>query len=375
MKSSSAKTLTPGEGCADLRPPPGIRKHVAGETRPCLWIRTAAGPSIGFGHLMRSLVLARLLEDSVESVFLLDGLDVQSRSQVTALGWRCKQLSPGVLSAAGCPPDCVLIDTRQTEGTALLLLEARGRGIPVVSIHDLGLNPLASDIAIDGSIAPSRGGFPGSGRVYTGTRYLVLDPVYGRLRRQPKRISARIEALVVNLGGGDSGGAFVKVLEGLRLWGHRVEVVGVPGFSRWGQNELTRRDWGSVRFRWAMTGEAVADLVFGADLAVTAGGLAAFEALCVGTPAMALSVDAFQQTTISTLANKEACVDLGLAMDFDPAQLPRSIAPFDTDRSRRRRLSFNGRRIVDGHGAQRVAHIVSRCILEHAGRVVAGSMS
>ncbi len=374
MNGSSAKTLTPvaGEGCAGLRPPRDSPRPMAGKTSPCLWIRTAAGPSIGFGHLMRSLVLARLLADSVEPVFLLDSSDVQSWSQVTAQGWKCDLLRPGVVSASSRPPDCVLIDTRQTDGTALLLSEAQERGVPVISIHDLGLNPLPSEVAIDGSIAPSLAGFPGTRRIYTGTRYLVLDPAYGQMHRQPKRISARIEALVVNLGGGDSGGAFVKVLEGLRLWGHGIEVVGVPGFSRWGQDELTRRDWAPVRFRWAISGERVADLLFGADLAVTAGGLAAFEALCAGTPTLALSVDTFQQVTVSTLANEGACVNLGLVGAFEPVQLPRSIAPIDAEH-RRRTLSFNGRRIVDGHGAERVANIIRRCLLEHSGVTAAGS--
>ncbi|MCK7492400.1 MAG: hypothetical protein MZW92_12935 [Comamonadaceae bacterium] len=51
----------------------------------------------------------------------------------------------------------LLIDTRDSSGLSLLISEARKRFIPIVSIHDLGLNPVASDIGIDASVKPEYG--------------------------------------------------------------------------------------------------------------------------------------------------------------------------------------------------------------------------
>ncbi|HYK89524.1 MAG TPA: hypothetical protein VE398_12185 [Acidobacteriota bacterium] len=376
MTESSAKTLTLiAEGrCADPLPlRDGTAKPITGSSKPHLWIRTAAGPSIGYGHLKRSLVLAKRLEGSVQPVFLLDSSDVGSRSQVAAQGWRIEPFKPIRLWSRLPLPDGVLIDTRETTGLVQLVEGARAREIPVLSIHDLGLNPLPSDVVIDGSILPSSEGFCHSdASLYTGTSYLVLEPVYAFLHEQPRRISARIESLVVNLGGGDSGGCFVKVLEGLRLWGRDIEVVGVPGFACWGQSELARSDWGSVHFRWATPDESLAHLLFRADLAVTAGGLAAFEALCAGTPAMALSVDKHQHITVQTLARSGACAALGFMNDFKPVQLPELISKIDADRAKRGKMSRSGRRIVDGLGAERVSHIIQQCVFKHSGTGRAG---
>ncbi len=377
MNDSNAKTLTPtvGDEYADLPffgevaiPPP------AWKARPCLWIRTAAGPSVGFGHLVRSLALAGLLKRSLEPLFLLDRFDAGSLSQVAARGLRYTPFRPGEVWSKLPLPCGVLIDTRLTGGTTSLLEGARSRGIPVFSIHDLGLSPLPSDIVIDGSMLPAPEQFPRRDTsFYTGTSYLVLDPTYGLLHRRSKPVSPRIKTLTLSLGGGNSREAFVKVLQGLRLWNRRIDVVGIPGFSRWGQEELAQNDWQPVRFRWAASTESVARLMFQADLALTTGGLAVFEALCAGTPVMALSVDSLQQITVSMLAKDDVCINLGLVGRFDPVQLPESLSNLDADHKRRCRMSQNGRRLVDGLGAQRVSQIICRHVFRPSATSVARS--
>jgi UDP-2,4-diacetamido-2,4,6-trideoxy-beta-L-altropyranose hydrolase len=378
MTGSSAKTLTllpKGECVGALHVVNGADLHPIERVKPKLWVRTAAGPSIGFGHLKRSLVLAGLLENSLEPIFLLDGGDIGSQSQVTAQGWRFEHFRLSSLWSRLPPPDGILIDTREMEGAARLVEEARKRSIPVVSIHDLGLNPLPSDIIIDGSMLPSTDGFPRlDSAYYSGPSYLVLDPSFGLLHRRHKRIADRIGSVVVNLGGGNSGGCFVKVLEGLRLWDHMLEVVGVPGFTSWGQNALSEIDWRPLRFRWAAPDESVAQLLFRADLGVTAGGLSAFEALCTGTPLVAIGVEEFQKITIETLANADACICLGCVKTFRPVQMPEILSSIAQDRKRREWLSCRGRQIVDGRGADRVWRIIRRAVFEHVGVVSSGAV-
>jgi len=167
---------------------------------------------------------------------------------------------------------------------------------------------------------------------------------------------------VINLGGGDSSRYFEKVLNGLRNWGRDLEVVGMPGFSSWGQEQLAQQDWTPLRFRWASKTEAVERLLFRADIAVTAGGLASFEAMCAGTPLLALSYDGFQSFTISMLAKADACIDLGLGDLLKPASIPPILSSLDGTPSQREKLSFRGRQIVDGRGAERVSRVIRRLV-------------
>jgi UDP-2,4-diacetamido-2,4,6-trideoxy-beta-L-altropyranose hydrolase len=345
----SAKTLTV---------PSGILSDMG---KSCLWIRTASGPQIGFGHLKRMMTLARLLNDCALPLFLLDPQDRWSREQLADQGMAFIHEPMNSVWSLMPDPKAILIDTRQMDGLDHLIKEAQKRERPVISIHDLGLDPLPSDIIVDGSIAPDFSNFPNPKSVfYSGTSFMILDPVYHLLHQQDKFIGDSIHTVFVNLGGGNSGRFFEKILEGLKLWDRELEVIGVHGFSSWGQESLSRKNWQPLHFRWSS--EQVEPFCFQADLAITAGGLSTYEALCTGTPLMSLSYDPYQQTTIQMLAKEGVCTDLGAGEDLDAAILPDILSAMESDREKRRLYSLRGRNLVDGRGVERVAHIIREAI-------------
>ena len=133
-----------------------LRMHsgLAMQSRPSLWIRTAASPSIGFGHLRRALALAEILEEAVEPHFLVDSHDRWSRCEAIARGWGHSNFGSTGLWTGVLTPSAILVDTRVKRGLTALISGAQERRIPVASIHDLGLNPLPSNVVIDGSLSP-----------------------------------------------------------------------------------------------------------------------------------------------------------------------------------------------------------------------------
>ncbi len=370
MKRIGAKYLTlvaKSEGRGEIFRSLGAHAMPFLSAKPSLWIRTVAGPSIGFGHLRRSVTLARMLSDVLLPLFLCDPMDHWTQDEVAQQGWSFELLDMRNLWFNNSMPAGVLIDTREETGLLSLISEARTRSIPILSIHDLGLNPLPSDVAIDGSIFPVTRDFPRRDTAfYTGTAYLVLDPKFSLLHQQHKRIRERVQSVVVNLGGGDSRRYFEKVLVGLQSWNREVDVIGFPGFTDWGQEQFAEKNWKPLTFRWASKAEAVERLLFRADLAITAGGLASFEALCIGTPLLALSYDGFQHFTISMLAKAGACIDLGEGDSVRPESIPPILNSLDEVPGQRERLSFRGRQIVDGRGAERVSRVIRRLMGESA---------
>ena len=111
-----------------------------------------------------------------------------------------------------------------------------------------------------------------------------------------------------------------------------------------------------MRFRWES--QRIEEHLAHADVAITAGGIAAYEALCAGIPLLALSYDSLQQSTITTLARLNACVDLGPGNQLDPESLAAMLSPMESDIEKRRTLSEKGQGIVDGLGAERVVQII-----------------
>jgi spore coat polysaccharide biosynthesis predicted glycosyltransferase SpsG len=346
----SAKSLTDMHGISAQIEKPGI------------WLRTAAGPQIGFGHLRRSLIIARELRDCFRPLFLIDLQDIWSRDFLIQAGFDFFDGDPARLWALMPDPAVILIDTRIPDGLDRLIECARIRNVSVVSIHDLGLNPVASDVQIDGSILPLPTNSKRNGIQYSGPSYMVLDPDYREFHQEKKLIRRKIKSVFVNLGGGDSRRFFLRVLQGMKLWGHRMEVIGAPGFADWGQEELERMDWNPVIFRWESG--SIGHFLFQADLAITAGGISAYEALCTGTPLMALSYDGFQQSTISGFAQAGACISLGLGDDLDPRELAVKFSDVELNVTERQRLSWRGRKMVDGLGAERVSQIIRTMIFD-----------
>ena len=347
--SKSAKTLTVASGI------------LSAMNKFCLWIRTASGPQIGFGHLRRTMVLARFLNDCCLPLFLIDPTDRWSREQLADQGMAFVYEPIDTVWSQLPEPKAILIDTRQTEGLDGFINEARKRHLTVVSIHDLGLNPLPSDIVIDGSIAPDLSGFSNPHSTFhTGTAYMILDPVYHLLYQQDKHINEKVRTVFINLGGGNSRGFFRKILDGLKLWNREIKVLAVSGFSHWGQADFSRKDWAPLHIQWIS--DHVGTHCFQADLAITAGGIAAYEALCAGTPLMSLSFDRYQQTAIRALADREACIDLGVGENLDASELPEILTRLESDQAKRRSFSLKGREIVDGGGLERAARILRESI-------------
>jgi spore coat polysaccharide biosynthesis predicted glycosyltransferase SpsG len=330
---------------------------------PCLWIHTRSGPNVGFGHLRRCLVLAGALEDCCMPVFMLDESDHWSGDLIRASGYDCFSVSWHNAWRQLPEPAAVLVDTRVTEGIDHQIMIFRSRGIPVLSIHDLGLNLLPSDIVIDGSIVPAAGGLPGQdSRVFSGPDYMILDPAFQGFHSKKHTIRNRIETIVINLGGGNAGKHFIRVLEGLKLWSGNAEIIGMRGFTSWGQDDIERLITGSFRFRWQRN--SIAETVGSADLAITAGGVSAYEALSAGTPLLSLSYDELQQVAITAIAHAGACIDLGAGDLLDPVLLAEMVSMLDRDRERRERLSLKGKRIVDGRGVERISQIIRELFRE-----------
>lgn len=298
-------------------------------------------------------------------MFLLDPEDQWSERHLATLDLRT--FREGFDAAWMMLPDpaAILLDTRLTKGLDILMMRARSQGVPVISIHDLGLNPLPSDVMIDGSIAPEHHDFSRPHAAYFGgTEYMVLDPVYGNLHQQRRTMRKEIRSIFINLGGGDSGDFYLKVLNGIKRWAREVEVIGVPGFTSWGQEELANNDWHPMRFRWVS--EDIEKHLVRADLAITAGGISAYEALCTGTPLLALSYDRLQQSTITMLAHSNACIDLGPGNRLESDELAEILSLIESDIEIRERLSDRGKQIVDGLGAERVVRIIRPLIDRHS---------
>lgn len=303
--------------------------------------RAAAGPGLGFGHLVRCGVLARAL-GGVRALSLRGSA---ATARVARLrGWRVLAGSTGAIATFA--PDLLVIDDPSARPAAVWVRAARRLGIPVATIHDLGLGRAGADLTIDGSLELPRGIVPAD---LQGPEFAILDPDLALWReRRPLRQPNRV---LVALGGGTHVRTVGPLLAArIRRAAPSARVDLAAGLlPRVGASPLP------PGCRWLMTPDGLGPALATAAAAVVAGGVTLYEACAVGTPIVTLAVVPAQRRTTRALAQAGAGIDASGA-DRGPA-IERAAAGVSHLLSHPRaaaRLARRARQLVDGDGARRV---------------------
>lgn len=306
-----------------------------------------AGPTIGGGHVMRSLTLARALEargaecafrshpdgDAVLDVFARELFRVDDDAGFDALVFDHYALSA---------PDHVAL--------------AKGR--PTLVIDDLADRPLAADIVLDSGI--SRRARDYSGLVPDGCR-LLLGPNHAPMR--PDFVKLRETALARRAGGGpvrrilvslglmDVGDFTVPAVERLRGVAAIDVVVGSAAPSVAALQAIAEAD-PSVTVH--VDTRDMARLTAEADIAIGAGGSSSWERCVLGLPTLLLVVADNQTQAAVALAEAGAVIALDADAEFETG-FDAAAARLIGEGHLRRRLSNAAAAVCDGQGADRVA--------------------
>jgi UDP:flavonoid glycosyltransferase YjiC (YdhE family) len=226
---------------------------------------------------------------------------------------------------------------------------ARTRGIPVASVHDLGLGAVASDLAIDCSLPQPRTRWPAR-RILRGARYAVLAPLPRRPAPAPRRAAPPV--IVVGLGGGQHARAGVRLAAAIARACPDADVRASAGFLA--GSTRPPRDvtiLAPSRFRAELAA---------ADVVVSGGGVTLYEAAAAGVPAVALAVVPAQRPTVTAFVRAGLAVDAGrLEPRGGPSRrltvrVVAQVKALLADRRARTRIARRGPRLIDGRGVERV---------------------
>jgi spore coat polysaccharide biosynthesis predicted glycosyltransferase SpsG len=188
----------------------------------------------------------------------------------------------------------------KAEGVRLVTFDDRGSGAPLADLH---VAALAFD---DGDRLAGA-------RVLTGTRYLILDPAIERFRK----VRTKVRSILVTLGGTDTYGVTVKVVGMLKELGRTATVILGPGFRH-------ERELASALTPQFDVRRGVPSLIreFPAfDLAITGGGITAFEASASGLPCVVIANEWFEVPAARYLEREGCSVFAGHHGDLRAASL------------------------------------------------------
>ncbi|MFS2247314.1 PseG/SpsG family protein [Bacillus sp. A31] len=193
---------------------------------------------------------------------------------------------------------------------------------------------------------------------FYGTPYLLLDHEISRLK-DTYEVRKECKKVVISLGGSDPGGLLSKAVSALFEAGH-LHILAVTGKASRIEEQIEAAHIQFIRH----TDQLPARLAE-ADLAIVAGGMTLYEAVCIGVPSIVLSQVDHQAVTAARFAQKGACHHLGLGDLVDEKDIWRAARRLSASYFLRRSIHLNGRSLIDGKGTERVKDILINLMNHH----------
>ena len=286
-----------------------------------------AGPSLGFGHAVRCLRIARAfkgeaaiypISEVCRRFFESFGLESDTRD------WKSGKLPPVMIT-----------DLREAHPVTR---EIHNQGSTHVSIHDMGLAQCASQVAIDGSVAHvvPYASHPDQA-TFLGPRYMITRPV---ARVGAAHIS---NTVLVTVGGGASADFASRIAVQLQPLGIRV---------------ITTNGFGSNPRNTPTPDSEIEHAMATCRFAISAAGTTLYDLLASGVPTIAVAVDRMQLRTAEEFQQSGATVSAGLLDRLSSGELLDRCRELLGNESMVLKMVSIGRDLVDGKGLSRVVDIV-----------------
>lgn len=336
-------------------------------------IRADGHKSIGMGHLYRMLTLARYLRE--QHGFDISFIVKNNRPALTLIeryGFRSYPLKfntslkdellilPEILYEEN--PDIIIIDSRKRcHDRSFMEKIGSGRDACVIAFTDVHeKREIASDIVINGSILQKGNNYKNINdtKYYLGFDYVILSPGYLSFGNWP-RAGEEVERVMVCMGGADQHNLTFTVLKAIDKSANRFVcdvVLSSAFFEKKSVDNVVKTLRHEINVHYDIDG--ILDLLLQSDLAITAGGNAHVERMCVGVPGIAISQERHQSASARKIASFGATVDLGIFRGLKTKRLLQAFNSLTEDNGMRERMSKCGRFLVDGKGLIRVSDII-----------------
>lgn len=325
--------------------------------RLAFYIRTEASHSAGFGHLFRTLALAKKIKEAfkIKPVFLLSGED-RAKMIVIESGFFAEAVQN---RGARAERDAIL--SRLKEGVFSLFaidlarikdyenLDLKRRGAILTIMNERTRRP-AGDIIIDvlGQVSQNS----------TNRRIVLRGPAYQILRedflcyRKIYKPRKELKDVFVTFGGSDPYGVTARILSMLGAFPSLsfTAVLG-PAFRH-----KIKGKAGNIRIITAP--DDMPRLMSGFDLAICGFGITSYELACLGVPAFIVGQVSSQKKFIREFSQLSGSADLGMYSSLTAKKLGEALEGVSAY-SARKEMWKRARLVVDGRGAQRVVRAIS----------------
>jgi UDP-2,4-diacetamido-2,4,6-trideoxy-beta-L-altropyranose hydrolase len=336
-----------------------------------VYFRVDADPRIGSGHLVRCRLLADgLRRRAVPSGFLTSTTPEFLCESLAAAGHKVASLSAeqsidprhfsDEIQRAGDGPAMLVLDSESPEFYETQWHETiRAQGIRLMIItfrHDCHF---AADLVHNQNLLALHRQYSVEAHteLLLGPRYAVLAEEYRGLHEMPLRMRDQPRTILLTFGGADRHdltARAVRALSELRAPPERLLVVAGSLYGRISALEALLSEHGRMHPELHVDTRRMAALMAEADLALSSGGLTAWELACAGVPNVIISSSDRERQTARLLQQEELACFVGHHDQASLEEITDAIERLMADPARLRSYALAGRKLVDGRGLDRV---------------------
>lgn len=332
-------------------------------------IWTEGGQEIGLGHVRRCLVIARELRRQKKDVLFLINDDPSAAAWISKTGFdsMTAALSEAEIKNIG-QNDTVLIDTKRNVGP--LIKRLRTLGCKTVLMDNTSLARLSADIVIYPTVIFENNldweSF--SGKVFYGADYVPIAESFIEMskRTEHRRLQPPYQVLVT-MGGSDPNHLTHKVISSLLEFSIpvNIKVVIGPAFSRDNRlDQIEKQNYPNIEF--IRNREDLSTLMAESHIAITALGTTIFELAYMGVPSIIVANYREDENDIKAIERLGIGLPQGYYEDVSDADIRKSLITLLKNGKLRSDMSQKGRMIIDGKGAERIAAVVGKLLLENS---------
>ncbi len=312
-----------------------------------------ASPTMGTGHVMRSLALATALKRQGHEATLAFAEIIE------ALRTRADALGIPVVERDHAPRDADWIVVDGYHLDAVARADLAELVVPRLVVDDLGTKCGDAAIVLNQNLYATPAGPSHArreGELLAGPSYALLGPELTDV--DPERLQPPIaDRILVTMGGADPNDATSAVVDALTGLAGTPIVRVLLGAAHPTPGAVQARADASG-FEVVRDAPSLAPHLEWSELVVSACGSSVLEVARFGRPLVGVVLADNQQAVASAAQREGLGVVVGRHPTLEGAALARTVDAMRTDASFRALAAKRGPELVDGRGAERVAHIL-----------------
>ncbi len=344
-----------------------------------VFFRVDANRQIGTGHLVRCQILASKLQQiGMKCTFLLHKTPTFYEDQLKQKGFEviylsvltmkyAENLSQLIHNHSRYPHNLLLIDSdEEFYYTAEFQEKIRFARIKLMMITFKYRNPFYADIVHNQNLLALEHDYKVAPYTQTlfGTEYVILKEVYKTMSLTArKKINKSIKTILINFGGADRSNQTYKTLDAVYESGIDLErivvVVGSLYISVEQLRELIRKHEGKNTSLHINT-TRMPQFQLMADLAITSGGLTAWELACLKSPNFVIPTSTREVKSGELMHKKKLVYYIGKGYDVTKEQIAHELNFIVEDHANRALMAHRFYELVAADGCDRVAEAIAK---------------